>query len=106
MYHVDNLRRKKKMTVEELCFGICSDRQYRRLLSGEQNISDFKIDQFCNMLGISIKDFYYSASEKDKFEYRRIAILYTNLNNSDFEQYLSNLKLFKFDRFLCTAMIF
>lgn len=87
MYHLDNLRRSKKWTVERLCEGICSDRQYRRLLSGEQHLSEFKIEQFCNKLGISMGDFIFSASDREKYEYRKIALLYGALNNNDFEQF-------------------
>jgi len=92
IYHLDNLRRRKKVTVEELCTGICSDRQYRRLLSGEQNISDSKIILFCDKLGISPNDFYYSFNEKDKYEYGKIAELYTFLSLRNFKDFDINLK--------------
>ena len=86
MYHLDNLRRSKKITVEFFCEGICSDRQYRRLLSGEQNVSDQKIADFCNKLGISTIDFYYSANEKDKYEYSKIVKLYNHLSIAEYEK--------------------
>jgi len=98
MYHLDNLRRGRKITVESFCSGICSDRQYRRLLSGEQNVSDQKLYEFCNKLGISTKDFYYSANEKDKYEYSKIAKLYQYLNKSNYKDFEVELKKIKKDR--------
>lgn len=98
MYHLDNLRRSKKITVEKFCEGICSDRQYRRLLSGEQNISDQKISEFCNKLGISTIDFYYSANEKDKYEYSKIAKLYNHLLSRQYEDFKTKYKKIKIER--------
>ena len=72
IYHLDSIRIKKKVTVEKMCNGICSDRQYRKYLSGINNISDQKIMDFCNNLSISPRDFYYSLNEKDLYEYQEI----------------------------------
>ena len=98
MYHLDNLRRSRKITVESFCEGICSDRQYRRLLSGQQNISDQKIYDFCNKLGISAKDFYYSANEKDRYEYSKVVALYSHLQKNDLSMFLKELKEIKEER--------
>lgn len=98
MYHLDNLRRSRKFTVESFCEGICSDRQYRRLLSGDQNISDQKIYEFCNKLGISTKDFYYSANEKDRYEYSKVVRLYTYLQKNDLQMFFQEFKKVKEER--------
>ena len=98
MYHLDNLRRSKRITVEKFCEEICSDRQYRRLLSGEQNVSDQKITEFCNKLGISTIDFYYSANEKDKYEYSKIVKLYNYLSVGQYELFKKDYEKVKKER--------
>lgn len=86
-YHLDNIRRKKKIKVKDLCCDICGDRQYRRYLSGENNLSDEKIIQFCERLGISPRDFYYSLNEKDLYEYNEIHNLYNKILSRDFTNF-------------------
>jgi len=98
MYHLDNLRRNKKIKVETFCEGICSDRQYRRLLSGEQHISPQKLVDFCNKLGISLHDFYYSANEKDKYEYSKIVKIYQMLTARNFTDFRIESKKISKDR--------
>ncbi len=100
MYHLDNLRRGRKITVASFCDGICSDRHYRRLLSGEQNITNNKINDFCNKLGISTKDFYYSANEKDNYEYSKIMKLYLHLCKNDLDEFRNELKNIKRERLI------
>ena len=70
-YHLDNLRRKYNITVDEFCDGICNSRLYRRYLSGERTLTHLKIISFCERLGISPSDFYYSASERDRYELKK-----------------------------------
>ena len=60
--HLDNIRIQKNMTVEKLCDGICGDRQYRKYVSGYTNISEKRLMEFVNKLGISARDFYFSLS--------------------------------------------
>ena len=86
IYHLDSIRLKKKITVDEMCNGICSDRQYRKYLSGVNNISDQRIMEFCNNLSISARDFYYSLNEKDLYDYQIIRDLYYKIIN---KKYLS-----------------
>ncbi|KFZ27344.1 MAG: hypothetical protein KQ78_00394 [Candidatus Izimaplasma bacterium HR2] len=86
-YHLDNLRRKYKITVDDLCGDICDSRLYRRYLSGERTLTHLKIIEFCEKLGISPSDFYYSASEKDRYELRKIKELYKTIVSRDFTNF-------------------
>ena len=92
IYHIDSVRIKKKITVDEICNGICSDRQYRKYLTGANNISDKKIMEFCNNLSISARDFYYSLNEKDMYEYKQIRGLYYKLINKKYFEVTETLK--------------
>lgn len=79
IFHLDNLRQKKNITVKELCNNICSDRQYRKYLSGVNNISDQRIAEFCEVLGISTRDFYYTLNQKDQYIFNSIKVIYSKL---------------------------
>jgi hypothetical protein len=85
IYHLDNIRVKKNLTVVQVCDGICSDRQYRKYLTGENNISDQRIMEFCDNLGISSRDFYYSLNEKDVFELNKIKKVYYAIGNKQYK---------------------
>lgn len=69
-----------------MCNGICSDRQYRKYLSGINNISDKRIMEFCNSLSISARDFYYSLNEKDLYDYQIVRNLYYKLCNKKYSE--------------------
>lgn len=84
IYHLDNLRQKKNITVIKLCSDICSDRQYRKYLTGTNNISDQKITQFCEVLGISTRDFYYTLNQKDQYIFNSIKKIYNKLTIKSF----------------------
>lgn len=75
-HHLDDIRNHKKITVEELCDGICNDRTYRRYISGSSILPFSKLKEFCNKLDISISDFFYSLSQKDRKVYSLLANLY------------------------------
>ncbi len=87
IYHLDELRQKKNITVKELCEVsksskrnyICSDRQYRKYLSGINHISDMRISEFCENLGISTRDFYYTLNERDQYIYDSIKNIYNSI---------------------------
>lgn len=72
------------MTVEELCDGICGDRQYRKYLSGDTNISEKRLMEYVNKLGISARDFYYSLYDKDRYDFNEIKNLYIKLEHKDY----------------------
>lgn len=87
-YTLDDIRRQKKISVSNLCEGICSDRQYRRFMSGERILSQEKIYIFCEKLGVSPGDFFYASLSKDKYDYRELYVLYSYLLNHQFEKFL------------------
>ena len=82
--HLDNLRRKHKITVSKLCENIVDPRNYRRYISGERTLTNSKIEEFCVCLNLSITDFYYSASEQDKYEFAIINDLYKLIQKKDY----------------------
>ena len=79
------------MTVEELCDGICGDRQYRKYLSGDTNISEKRLMEFVNKLGISARDFYYSLYDKDRYDFNEIKNLYIKLEHKNYTDFTSTL---------------
>jgi transcriptional regulator with XRE-family HTH domain len=89
--HLDNIRIQKKMTVEELCDGICGDRQYRKYVKGDTNISEKRLMEFVNKLGISARDFYYSLYDKDRYDFNDIKNLYIQLEQKDFSEFNTKL---------------
>lgn len=89
--HLDNIRIQKNMTVEELCDGICGDRQYRKYLSGDTNISEKRLMDFVNKLGISARDFYYSLYDKDRYDFNEIKNLYIKLEHKNYFDFTSKL---------------
>ena len=90
--HLDNIRIQKKITVLELCEGICGDRQYRKYLSGETNISEKRLMEFVNKLGIGSRDFYYSLYDKDRYDFEEIKTLYLKLEAKNYEGFDEKLK--------------
>ncbi len=86
-YHIDEIRRQKGMKVKTLCEGICSDRSYRRYISGERQLPQSKIFAFCNKLEISPTDFFQTFLDKDTFEFQKIYKLYRKLIEGDIEYY-------------------
>lgn len=76
IYHIDELRRESKYRATDFCDGICSDRQYRRYLSGEQIVTQIKLHLFCEKLGLSPNDFYNSFNRKDREETVSITKIY------------------------------
>lgn len=85
MYHLDVIRQKKNIKVVDLCDGICSDRQYRKYLSGTNNISDSRIIQFCNKMGVSSRDFYYTLNISDLNDFIHIKEIYWSLVNKNYK---------------------
>lgn len=84
MFHLDNIRRKKNITIKDLCDGICDDRQYRKYRSGENNVSDIRLLEFCERLGISSRDFYFTLNEKDEYDFKVLKNLYNFIVNKDY----------------------
>lgn len=85
--HLDNLRQKRKMTVEELCFGVVDPRTYRRYKSGEKTLTHLKVVEFCKKLRISITDFYYSSEDKDTYGSQTIKNLFSLVRSRQYDQF-------------------
>lgn len=100
MYHLDNIRIQKNIKIKCFCDGVCSDRHYRRLINGEQNVSEEKIIQFCNKLNISPSDFFYSFNEKNRYEYKKLQNLYQMLVNNDLDSFKIHSKKLQTYRFM------
>lgn len=84
MFHLDNIRLKKNITIKDLCDGICDDRQYRKYRSGDNNVSDIRLLEFCEKLGISSRDFYFTLNEKDEYDFNLLKELYNLIVNHKF----------------------
>ncbi len=91
-YHLDNIRIKRGMTVEHLTEGICTDRQYRRYVSGDSILRLDMLNKFCDKLNIGINDFFYSLVQKDHLIYTELVSAYRALNNKNFDQCIDILK--------------
>lgn len=85
-YHIDELRRRSKITVDDFCDGICSDRQYRRYLSGVHRITQANIILFCRKLSLSMSDFYYSFHQQDSKEYMKVYEIFQEINNNNLKK--------------------
>lgn len=79
MFHLDDIRLKKNMSIDKLCNNICSVRQYYKYLSGTNNVSDKRLIEYCSNLSITPRDFYYSLYEKDKIDYGKVRKIYYEL---------------------------
>jgi len=84
---LDELRLKHHISLEDFCDGICEPRSFRRYTSGERNIPHDKISLFCNRVGLSLDEFYYSLFQHDKKEYIRIHELYVLIQKKKFEDF-------------------
>ena len=87
IFHLDNLRMDYKMTVNDFCEGIVNPRTYRYYLEGKKNISHMKIIKFCDRLSISPTDFFYSVTERDREELRKIKKLYKVIMNRQYDRF-------------------
>lgn len=88
---IDELRREYKLKVEDFCDGICNPRTYRRMLSGERAITHERIFQFCEKLKLSPSDFYYTSSNRDRFELQKILELYKMIFTHDYSQFFESI---------------
>lgn len=93
IYHLDNIRSKKKVTITNLCKDICDRRQYTKYLSGENNISDTRIIEFCNVLGVSARDFYYTLNEKDIYDFSKLRELYYHILDKRYNDAINQIEV-------------
>ncbi|AUD65609.1 hypothetical protein BK011_07845 [Tenericutes bacterium MZ-XQ] len=94
--HLDNLRIKNKLTIDDFCEDIVDIRTFHRYKSGQRSLKHPKISAFCKKLKISTVDFYYSASKQDVYEFQRINNLYSLIINRNYQLFYeqsSTLKL-------------
>lgn len=85
--HLDNLRQKHHITVEEFCFDIVDPRTFRRYKTGEKTLTHIKIVDFCKKLKISPTDFYFSARENDNYDYQQVNKLYLLASNKKYDDF-------------------
>jgi len=83
MLHIDNLRISMRMKEKDFVVDICSDRQYRRYLSGDSQGSQRTINKFCEKLRITPNDFYSSFHRENDHEYREITQIYHSIQYGD-----------------------
>jgi transcriptional regulator with XRE-family HTH domain len=88
--HLDNLRKSFGLTVEKLCEGICNARQFRRYKTGENELSNPKIIEFCKNLGLSPDEFFYSFKERDSIEHKNVSKLFNLIAARRFEDYFKS----------------
>ena len=75
--HIDDLKNQANFKTTVFCSNICSDRQYRRYLSGENLPTQERLHLFLSKLGITPNEFYNSFYTQDKNE---LSILYKGYN--------------------------
>ena len=95
MFHLDDLRKKSKIKVLDFCNSICTERQYRRYLSGDNLISQKNLSLFISVLNMSDNDFFNSYHIADKDEYLQVSEIYNLLNSNKLqlaEELLNDIK--------------
>ena len=90
--HLDNLRQKNKISIEEFCFEIVDSRTYRRYKTGKKTLTHLKVIDFCRKLKISTTDFYFSAREQDSYEFQLVNKLYGYAVRKDYDKFKFHLK--------------
>ena len=81
---IDKLRRDARISIIDFCEGICSDRQYRRYINGNQLITQINIRLFSQKLGLVISDFYYSYHKQDNEESQKVNAIHKDIINGRF----------------------
>ncbi len=84
-YFLDRLRLDAKIKVRDFCDGVCNERTYRRYLSGDQIMSQVKLNMFCEKLGFESAEFfkaYYSYEDND---YSKVDEFNTAINNREYD---------------------
>jgi hypothetical protein len=56
MYAIEKYRKNQEISVVHLVEGIMSERQYRRLLTGDQSLSLNRLEQLTNRLGLNLNN--------------------------------------------------
>lgn len=86
IYFLDELRIEKGLKVVDFCEGICHERTYRKYLSGDNEMTQEKLNLFCQKLGFSAQDFYSAYNEQDKIENDLIGQFYISVYTANYEQ--------------------
>jgi hypothetical protein len=100
MYHLDDIRRNRKINVIEFCNDICTERQYRRYLSGENQLSQKNLSLFIEKLNMTDMDFYNSFHRHDEDEYLKISRIYNHINNEKYDKAYDEVDSLKNKKFL------
>lgn len=80
---VDQLRKDRKMTRLELVDGIMSQRSYQRFASGEVQVSNSKLNQLIDRLGLeymNVKQYFAQHQEKTLFRFKDVHNLVMKLD--------------------------
>ena len=86
--HLDNLRQKHNITVEELCSDIVDPRTYRRYKTGEKTLTHRKVILFCFWHLVYYQtNFYFSARQHDNYEFQLVNTLYSYLSSKKYDEY-------------------
>lgn len=86
VYYLDNLRQERKLTVIDFCENICSDRAYRKYLSGTSIMSQDKLGKFCKKLGFSPAEFYHSFNIQDTEELHLVTSFYDAVGVGNYDK--------------------
>ncbi len=73
--HLDYLRKTSNIRTEDFIENICSPRQWRRYISGENLIPQDRFKSFCNKLGITPNEFevsYYNSTNSKRLAVNEI----------------------------------
>lgn len=97
---IDKLRRDAKISIIDFCDGICSDRQYRRYINGNQLITQRNISLFSQKLGFIPSDFYFSYHRQDMKETQKINTIYHDIIAGRFRDAKDGLIKMKDHKFL------
>lgn len=83
VYHLDDLRRHNKIRVLDFVSDVCSERTYRRYLSGENSISQKNLSLLIKKFNMTDHDFYNSFHRSDTQEYLKVSEVYHHLVSND-----------------------
>lgn len=86
VHHIDFLKRDANITTNHFVDGVCSDRHYRRCLSGESIMSQKFFNQLLQKLNISPSEFYHSFNDVERYEMDQLAKLFNTTMDNQFEQ--------------------
>jgi len=97
--HIEELRAIKNIPVLDFVDNICSDRQYRRFLSGTQFMKQTIMFALCRKLNMRPSDFLSSFNYKDEWEFQQIVKLYSFLVKKQYDNFVKYSSHFRNSQF-------